>query len=174
MRIVKYLPLGFVFLLSACVTIPHDAFLLSPVSLQERQLQTRVFETADEVALLAAGIGVLQDMGYSIDNTEKSLGLISASKQVDATDGKQIAGAIIIALLGGEPMPVDKEQKIKVNFITLPSRLNKKGFIARISFQRMIWDTQGQVRAETLKSPALYEEFFDKLSKSVFLEAHKI
>ena len=33
--------------------------------LEVRSLQTRAFETKDEVALLSAGIAVLQDMGYT-------------------------------------------------------------------------------------------------------------
>ena len=84
-----------------CATIPEDAFRLSETSLQDRKVQSRVFETADEVALLAAGIAVFQDLGYSVDETEKNIGIVTASKTVDATDGTQVAAAIVIALLGG-------------------------------------------------------------------------
>jgi len=134
-----------------------------------------LFETQNESSILAAGIGVLQDMGYSVDSTEKDAGLVAASKTVDATNGAQVAGMIFIALLGGQPQAIDKEQKIRVSFVTLPSKLDKKGYLARVSFQRIVWNTKGQVTAaETLKDEKLYQEFFDKLSKSVFLEAQKI
>ena len=114
-------------------------------------------------------------MGYSVDSTEKDAGLVAASKTVDATNGAQVAGMIFIALLGGQPQAIDKEQKIRVSFVTLPSKLDKKGYLARVSFQRIVWNTKGQVTAaETLKDEKLYQEFFDKLSKSVFLEAQKI
>lgn len=161
--------------LSGCAPVPKNAFLLSPTTLQDRQTQTRAFETEDETALLAAGIAVLQDMGYTIDETEKEAGLVSASKTVDATDQRQIVAAVVIALLGGGNVSVDNVQRIRVSFVTSPSRLAANRYLARISFQRIIWNTQRQVtRAETLKDEKIYFEFFDKLAKSVFLEANNI
>ena len=175
MKSMKYIIIVFFLSLTGCVSIPKDAFQLSATSLQDRQIQSRVFETENEVGLLSAGISVLQDMGYSIDETEKNAGVVTASKNVDATDGGQVAAAIFLALLGGGNMAIDKEQKIRVSFVTLPSKLQYKGFLARITFQRIIWNTQNQItKAETLKDEELYSEFFGKLSKSVFLEAYKI
>lgn len=175
MRKLEYLLFIGVFGLVSCVTVPKDAFQLSATSLQDRQIQSRFFETKKEVELLSAGISVLQDMGYSVDETEKDAGVVTASKNVDATDGGQVAAAIFVALLGGGAMAIDKEQKIRVSFVTLPSKLDRSGYLARITFQRIIWNTQGQItKAETLKGKELYGQFFDKLSKSVFLEAYKI
>ncbi len=159
--------------LSGCQTIPKDAFQLSATSLEDRQLQTRKFETTDEMALLSAGVGVLQDMGYTLEATEKSIGLITASKMTDATNAVQVTLAVLAAL-GGTSTPIDKEQKIRVTFVTHPSR-DKGSFLARVTFQRIVWNTRGAVsRAESIKDVDLYEGFFDKLSKSVFLEAYKI
>jgi len=161
--------------LAGCNTIPKDAFKLTATALQDRQLQTRKFQTNDEVSLLSSGIGVLQDMGYTLEATEKSVGLITASKKVDATNALQVTGAVLVALLGGGVQAVDKEQKIRVTFVTIPSATEKGYFLARITFQRVVWNTRGQVtKAESIKDVALYEGFFDKLSKSVFLEASKI
>ena len=171
--ILPFMLVGILLPLSGCETIPKDAFQLSATSLEDRQLQTRKFETNDEVSLLSAGIGVLQDMGYTLEATEKNIGLITASKMADATDAVQVTFAILAAL-GGSSTPVDKEQKIRVTFVTHPSR-EKGYFLARITFQRIVWNTQGVVsRVESIKDVDLYEGFFDKLSKSVFLEAHKI
>ena len=56
-----------IFSLAACAhNIPRDAMALSPESLRDRQLQTRIFETADEKMLLTASAAVLQDLGYTI------------------------------------------------------------------------------------------------------------
>lgn len=161
--------------LTGCQTKPPaDAFQLSESSLESRQIQSRIFNTSDETALLSSGVGVLQDMGFTLDESEKTAGLITASKTVDATDGGQVAAAVFVALLGGGNMAIDKEQKIKVSFVTYPAR-TATGFVARASFQRIVWNTQGIVsRAETLTDAELYQEFFDKLSKSVFLEAQSI
>ena len=175
MKNIKYVLIIFVLSISGCVTIPEDAFQLSATSLQDRQIQSRIFETKNEVELLSSGISVLQDMGYSVDETEKNAGVVTASKNVDATDSGQVAAAIFVALLGGGNMAIDSEQKIKVSFVTLPSKLERNGYLSRVTFQRIIWNTQGQItKAETLKNEELYSEFFEKLSKSVFLEAYKI
>lgn len=162
-------------LFSCMPKVPQDVLKLSPTLLQERQLQSRKFQTNDEVSLLAAGVGVLQDMGYTIEETEKDIGLITCIKNTDATDAGQVTGAIIVALLGGGEVPIDKEQKIRVSFVTLPSKNESGIYIARITFQRLIWNTQNQItKAETIKDPAIYEGFFERLSKTVFLEAHQI
>lgn len=45
----------------------------------------------------------------------------------------------------------------------------------RVTFQRVVTNTQGHVsRMEALETPELYKEFYEKLSKSVFLEANDI
>jgi len=47
--------------------------------------------------------------------------------------------------------------------------------VVRATFQRVVWNSYGQLnRLEGLKDPELYKQFFEKLSKSVFLEAQKI
>lgn len=114
-------------------------------------------------------------MGYSIDETETKSGVVTASKTVDATNNVQIAGAVLLAVLGGGNMSIDSQQQIKVSFVTIPSKNNKNGYLARATFQRIVTNTQGQVtKAETMDNEELYTEFFNKLSKSVFLEAQKI
>ena len=72
--------------------IPAKAMELSPQSLQDRQLQTRRFDTSDERALLVAAVGLAQDLGYGVDATELKLGVVVASKDRHATDGGQIPG----------------------------------------------------------------------------------
>ena len=163
------------FVLSSCVTLPKDAFKLSPTSLEDRQLQSRKFTTLDNKLLLSAGASVLQDMGYTIDESNTALGVLTASKQADATDAGQIAGAIALALLTGVMTPTDKEQKIRICLVIQEALDEQTSSVARITIQRMIWNTQGQIsRVERIHSPELYQAFFDKLSKATFLEANQI
>jgi hypothetical protein len=165
------------FLVTSCAGgPPKDAFRLSETSMQDKQRQSRYFNTSDEIALLSSGIAVLQDLGYTIEETEKNAGLVTASKVADATNTGQQVSMFLLAVLANNPNAMDScddEQKIKVSFITKKSNNNQ--FIARISFQRIIWNKAGQVNlVETIKDDEIYQNFFHKLSKSVFLEAHKI
>jgi hypothetical protein len=135
---------------------PVDAFRLTETSLQDRQLQSRFYETSFEVELLAAGVGALQDMGYTLDESEKTAGLITASKSVDAKDSGEIALSVLSAVLIGTEMTYDSEQLIKVSFVTSPSKASS-GFIARATFQRIVRNNKGVVsRVETLTEPELY------------------
>lgn len=164
------------FVLVGCQqTIPKEALQLSATSLEDRQLQTRRFDTHNEEQLLASSAAVLQDLGFSLDESETKLGLIVGSKQRDATEAGQIAGAIVMAALFGVAVPVDSEQKIRVSIATKAVNEENTQHSVRVTFQRVVWNTQGQVsKSEMLKDAHLYQQFFEKLSKSVFLEAHSI
>jgi len=57
----------------------------------------------------------------------------------------------------------------------LKQQLNEGRTAVRVTFQRMIYNTARQVTtAEPINDPKIYQEFFDKVSESVFLEAHAI
>ncbi len=150
------------------------AFVPSQSALESRQRQSRLFETKDETALLAAGIAVLQDMGFVVDETEKAVGLVVASKDASAVDASDVVGSVILSMLLGDPVGYDKSQNIRCSLITSPSRLQRGGYYARIVFQRIVTDSEGHQRVETIKDPDIYADFFEKLAKSVFLEAHEI
>src|ERR1041384_2265798 len=71
-------------------------------------------------------------------------------------------------------MPVDRKQKVRVSLTTKRSDLNENDMIVRISFQRIVWNTNEKVtKTELLTDGKLYQEFFEKLSKAVFLDAHE-
>ena len=163
-------------LLSACAAkIPKDALQLTQDSLERRQLQSRVYDSTDEAAILAASAAVLQDLGFNLDESETRLGVIVGSKRRDAMEAGQVAGAIVMAVIFGASMSVDKEQKIRASLVTRPSGERGKRMTVRVTFQRMIWNTEGKVsRVEPIDEPNIYQEFFTRLSKSIFLEAHKI
>jgi hypothetical protein len=185
---------AFAFLFCGCATkIPKEALQLSKESLQNRQMQTRRFD-ADEKTLLSASAAVLQDLGFNIDESETDLGVIVCSKQRDAKSAGQIAGAVFLALLTGVATPVDKEQLIRVSLVTHPIEVEEfkvqiqgeelktqeeqeqtKQTAVRITFQRVVINTQGQItKQECINKAEIYQEFFDKLSQSLFLEAHEI
>ncbi len=162
-------------ILTACDSgIPKEALELSPESLARRQLQTRLFDTKDEKRLLGASAAVLQDLGFNLDESETDLGVVVASKERDATEAGQVVRHIVLAILGVYT-EVDKVQKIRVSLVTRSHGESGDRTAVRATFQRMVWNERGQVsKTEPLDEPKLYQEFFDKLSKSVFLQAHGI
>lgn len=164
-----------VLVLTGCASIPEDAFKLSATSLEDRQMQSRKFSTLDEELLLSSGASVLQDLGYNIDESNIGLGVLTASKQADAKKAGQIIGAVLVALVTGSVAPTDHEQKIRICLVLQESLGDPDSSVARITIQRIIWNSQGQIsRVESINSPEIYQAFFDKLSKAIFLEANQI
>ena len=153
---------------------------MTPDTLERRQLQTRRFDGIDEHKILAASAGVLQDLGFNLDESETKLGLIVASKERSAVSASQVTMSVLVALLTGSATAVDKNQKIRVSLVARPAATAADtgpptSYYVRVTFQRIIWNTNGQVsRVEAIDEPAIYREFFDKLSKSVFLEAQQL
>ncbi len=167
---------------SGCLTIPPDVLRLPPDHLFKRQQQTRQYETTDEEKILSACSGVLQDLGFTIDKGESKLGVIFASKDREVDNGGQLVTATLLTALaaaGGTGSynyynDVEKNQKIRASVVSQKSSDGSK-VLVRVSFQRMVWTMSGQMsRIETLAQDDLYAGFFDKLSKSVFLEEHRI
>ena len=167
--------LAFAFVFSGCAgTIPPEALQWNKETLKERQQQTRKYDTQKEGDVLSACAALLQDLGFTLDESETELGMLLGSKDRSATDAGQVAAMLVVALLGGGAMPIDHVQKMRASVVT---RLNNDGtsMLVRVTFQRMVWNTQGQVTtSESMKDPEIFQEFFSKLSKAIFLEAHEI
>lgn len=232
-------------LLPGCTqSVPSHALELAPEALAARQVQTRRFDTTNHQAMLSAAATTLQDLGFTLDEAEYTLGVLVASKQRDAASGGQMAGAVLLAALTGAVTHVDSEQIIRVSMVMreipsaskeeAPAKSSKltpenvnhikaevvkavaaglrnkypadvstkvaqkiaentattlahdldtlvmvKGAAGqstvRVTFQRIIYNTAGQItKAEQIEDVEIYQQFFDKLSQSVFLEAHQI
>ena len=83
---------------------------------------------------------------------------------------------MILALLTGNVASVDRNQKIRASLAVRPAGPERPdSYIVRITLQRVVWNTQNQItKQEWLKDPKLYQNFYEKLSKAVFLEAQEI
>lgn len=190
-------------LAAGCSTIPDQSMELSPDSLKLRQLQTRRIEGIEESALLAASAGVLQDLGFNIDESETRLGVIVASKDRSALDlGDAVEGMIVDSLVeaaldamfsalfgdhfddgddeDGEDIVYDVTQKIRISVVTRPAldssgQRRQDAQVIRITIQRLVWDSEGELsHSESIEDPKVYQKFFDRLSKSIFLELQAI
>lgn len=154
------------------------ALSLTKTSLSLRQLQTRRFDTDDETMILSASAGVLQDLGFTIEESAANTGLLVASKDRDAVEADQVAGQVMLVLMaaafGVQVEAVwDHNQKIRISIVT--QKADAKTVIVRTTFQRIVWNSKDQItKAETIDEPKIYQEFFNKLSQSVFLKGHNI
>jgi hypothetical protein len=165
-----------ILLIAACQTTPPERALQLPAgSLDIRQMQTRRFADISEAQLLAAGAGVLQDLGFNIDESEVELGLIVASKRILAGDPGVSQVMKLLEIFADIEITVDRDQRIRVSLVSWPVSGADEEHFVRVTFQRVVWNTENDIsKRETLDDPILYREFFERLSKSVFLEAHSI
>lgn len=117
-------------------------------SLVERSVQTRRFDTSDRTLILRAVIGVLQDLGYTIEESQDQFGIVVASR---------LAGARIRAQVVVRPVP------------------DAAAITVRANFQRVSLALGANVaRGDSITDPNIYRGFFDKLAQSAFLTAHEI
>ncbi len=176
-------------LLAACAK-PNTADMLlqlSPESPAHKANQTRRFETPNETELLSASAAVLQDLGFQVSESVRELGFLRAAKERSAREYGQEIARFFIALLSaaGRNMviiPVDLHQQINASLVTRP--LGPERHEVRVLFYRLVWKTDGtsgnqtilpgEQRMEMIRDPEIYQQFFARLSKAVFLEAHKI
>ena len=183
MRAVSPSLLALTFLLSGCAADVTDvsttALTVSNENLAQRQAQSRRFGTKDTEQVLKASAGVVQDLGFLIQETSAKAGVITADKDRDAMETGQVAGQVFLALLiasvGGRSDPTwDQTQKIRASIVTQLSA-DGAGTLVRVNFQRVVWDNKNNIsKIETISEPAIYQQFFEKLSQSLFLEAHRI
>jgi hypothetical protein len=156
-----------------------EALTLAPEYLSDRRLQTRMFEDTDEKRLLTASAAVLQDLGFTIDETEVRCGVIVCSRDRDVTETGQVVLSItleiLLSALAGTPVsvPYDTRQKILASLVTAP--FDHQGVVVRITFHQIVWNSDGKItKNNQVNDSQIYQEFFAKLSKSVFLVAHEI
>ena len=173
---------------TGCVTHtePAELFHLTAETPKHRAMQTRFFETPNEKELLSASAAVLQDLGFQVEESVHEVGFLRATKERSAREyGQYIQQALILLLSLGKLMtPVDLHQKIAAGLITRPLNEEATRQEVRIVFYRVIWKGDGQANdqyippgeqhMEMVWDPEIYQQFFAKLSKAVFLEAHTI
>ena len=66
-------------LISACAT-DKDLYIPDANYLERRNVETRIFDTANTKELLIASAQLLQDMDYTITESDTEIGVITATK----------------------------------------------------------------------------------------------
>ncbi len=138
---------------------------------------------------LSASAAALLDLGFQVEESSIEVGVLRAAKERSAREYGQEIAQVFIFLLGavcGEVfiVPVDLHQQINATLTTRQSETDSSRFSVRIHFYRRVWKGSGQSgdqeippgqqRLEMIYDSRIYQQFFAKLAKSVFLEAHKI
>jgi hypothetical protein len=143
-----------------------------------RAMETRRFNTKDDLRLISTGTQTMQDLGFIISESSLEGGLVTGAKQRDATEAGQVAGQIaltlILAALGSAHVPVwDDNQTIQATIVTYPVD-GAEASDVRVSFDRVVVDTQGNRRAELISDESIYRQFFERYSAALALEGHQL
>ncbi|CAE6780848.1 hypothetical protein [Nitrospira defluvii] len=182
------LALALLMFLAGCAqpTQPAEFFQLTPESSANRAMQTRVFETATDRELLSASAAALQDLGFQIEESVGEVGFLRAAKERSAREYGQYRDRFFVWLLtlGHVLIPIDLHQKVAATIVARPVSGDSSRHEVRIIFYRVVWKGDGQAdrnyippgeqKMEMIRDQEIYQQFFAKLSKAVFLEPHAI
>lgn len=158
--------------LTGCTKIPNDLMQPDTNTLAIRTAQSRTFDVQSDKRLLRASVAVLQDMGYTIKESSSEYGVLTAEKEASAISAGQMIGAIALAAFTGQMTPIDRSQLITVTMIVLDK--NQSNAIARTVFQRVITRTDQTQYCENITDQNIYNEFYEKLDKALFLEVNNL
>jgi len=162
--------------LGCATSIPKNALVLNRTPLEGRQLETRRFVGVEESKLVAGVAGALQNMGYTVEQSDTTLGLVVGSKKRAAKSSRQNDPPIMGSLLGSRANPAEKEQLVRASVTVRPQPTGQPNHqLVRITLQRVVWNVRNEVTArERIVDPQVYFDFFEKLSKAVSSEAQAI
>jgi hypothetical protein len=162
----KALLFGCCILFSSCSFFQSDTPVMT--QLETREMQTRDFDTSDMKLVIKSMMNVLQDEGFIIKNVVPEAGLLSAEKNVDT---ENLAWAILSSSMNSDAHW--EKQQIREASANISEFGNK--IRIRINFQNKILDNVGQLRGvKTEMHPKVYQDFFDKVSKGIFIQEQNI
>lgn len=165
---------------AGCAEMPPDYIAVKPGDAAQRELQGRRFDGIGEKKLLDAAVGVLQDLGFTVDITSAELGFVQGAKEREAKAPDQALVILIVAALAasqGSTIPAGQmrqDQTISVLLTVRPAREgDASSHIVLVTFHNHVRQPLART-AGPLHDPVLYQSFFELLSKALFLEAHKL
>ncbi|MBY0500962.1 MAG: hypothetical protein K2P93_03060 [Alphaproteobacteria bacterium] len=162
----KIASLGFCILLTACNMAERQPM---KTQLQVREFQTRSFDTTNTDEVLSAVVEAFQDQGFMVKNVVPQVGLVSASREVDMEDKGEV---FLRQFFMGRDALWRKNALIEA---TANVKTQSGKTKVRASFQEKVMNNVGGVDSVyTIEDPKFYQDFFDKIGKSIFIEKQKI
>lgn len=153
----------FFFLATACVGVAlfggcrnlHEDVMGESLSSQVkiRNIQSREYETTDKRAVMHAVLATMQDLGFVIEQADERLGTVTGTSYLD--------GVIKLSVSVRQKQDFSaKDEQSKA-----PARV-----IVRANARAL----DGWNRMQTLLEPRAYQNFFNALSQTLFLEEHAV
>jgi len=143
-----------------------------------RSIQSRSFDTLNQENLVQASAATLQDLGFTVGEISNEFGVLTGSKERDAVEAGQIAVQsvlVVFAALGGSSHTPRYDEIQKISITVLISEIDEKSSQVRVFFDRHITNNLGELwKADLITDAEIYQQFFDKMSQSTFLEENKL
>jgi hypothetical protein len=167
-----------------CATEPTPAQFMrvSPQSAPSREAQTRHFSGVSEAGLLAAGVSVMQDLGFRIKTSDAKLGVIVGTKPRPIEDILADIGrlsllvGVTFGLYQTPEIAMGPPDAFEVVLTMRPTGTQTGGYSVRVMFYQL-WSPQSlspdatRMRgAIVIDSPTLYQKFFGMLSANLARE----
>ncbi|GIV53546.1 MAG: hypothetical protein KatS3mg039_0064 [Candidatus Kapaibacterium sp.] len=176
--------------LAGCTIVNRTPPQQEQTQLERRQYQQRDFDTNDVKLVMKAVLNTLQDDGFTVRNAVVDLGLISAVKEIMLTDRSAVGQArspaqtwaevFIAAISRGRSQPTSPQEPTRYrNIQQIEATINVSPFgqrqtRVRVSFVARTLDNEGAViESYPVVDPNVYQQFFVKVDKGVFLEKQK-
>lgn len=131
--------------------------------LQQRDMQTRTYDTQDTTLVMKAMLNVLQDLGFVVKNVDADLGFLTAERWTQIEHSKR------------EMKKAAKKRKSLARTQVLECTANVSAFgqrcRVRVTFQQRTIDAHGaSLNARPVLDPGTYQMFHSNVGKSVFLQ----
>jgi PBP1b-binding outer membrane lipoprotein LpoB len=137
--------------------------------LQVRDIQSREFNTCDTKLVMKSMMNVLQDEGFIIKNAVFELGLLNAEKNINVENKTK---AFMAAMCNGVNARWEKQQILEAS-----ANISEYGDKTRVrmNFQAKTLDNFGCPQdVQTILDGQYYRDFFEKVSKGIFLQQASI
>lgn len=137
--------------------------------LEWRVIQTRDFDTQNTIATIKALIYALQDEGYVIGTANTELGLVTASKEISEMDEKDKQ---FQEFWYGRATGYQTSKQVDVS-CTVNTRGNNTKVRINLTAKGKT-DTGGTLWSQPIDSPEPYQNIFNKIDKSIFLQTENL
>ena len=154
-------------MLSGCFRF--GAPMPAKTQLEVRQMQTHLYDVSDFKMVMKAMLNVLQDEGFVVKNVHLDLGFLTSTKEVDV-EGR--GSRLWMAVFG---TPDARWQKTNIIDATANITEHGKQTKVRVNFQIKQLDNYGNViTVNQIQEAQFYQDFFSKVSKSIFIQEEKL